>query len=84
MEENRTDSQIAKMLATQATLINEVSAMKDEIKKLHAEVLTIKEMSDAWRAVKTTGQFFKWLAGVGTGLAGVWLFMKAVGHEVLK
>ncbi len=67
-----------------ADLIDEVSGLKREIVALKGKVDETREIVQAWEAAKATGKFVKWLAGLGSGLAGLWIIAKAAGASFLK
>lgn len=79
-----TEPQMRKLLSAVATMTDQMSGMSREIAGLKQEVAEMKEIVAAWEAVKTGGKFVKWLAGVASGIAGMWLIAKAVGASMLK
>jgi hypothetical protein len=81
---DNTARQLQKLLTAVATLTDEVTDLKREINILKVEVAEAKDIVDAWQAVKTGGKFIKWLASIGSGVAGAWLFFKGYGVAALK
>ena len=77
-------SQMATLLSAVATLTDEVTSLKRTIGDLQTKVDATKELVEAWQAVKTGGKFVKWVAGVGSGIAGAWIVMKALGSAMVK
>ena len=75
------ESQLNKTLIA---LVDRVEALTGKVEGLETKIDEMKELNEAWSAVKTSGKFFRWIAGVASGLAGIWLIAKAVGREVLR
>ena len=78
------------MTAAENRLNHALVALAEQIEKLTAKVETLevkidemKELNEAWSAVKTSGKFFRWIAGVASGLTGAWLIAKAIGREMM-
>lgn len=78
------ERQLRELLTAVATMTDEVTALKRRVEDLSEKVKRTNDIVDAWQAVKTGGKFVTWIAGVGSGLAGVWLMVKAFGAAVMK
>lgn len=64
-----TDDTQAKLLSAVTTLTDEVQGLKGEVCDLKSDVREMREIVDAWGAVKTAGKFLKWLGGVVAAIA---------------
>lgn len=84
MSDEARDRQLQKLLSAVAALTDEVSELKREVAALKDKVNETRDIVEAWQAVKTGGRFVKWVAGVGSGVAGAWLVLKAFGAALLK
>lgn len=73
-----------KLLEAVAALTDEMQAVKREIHDVKTSVNESKEILEAWEAVKLGGRFVKWLAGLGSGIAGLWILAKALGSSFFK
>ncbi len=74
MSDNQT--QMQRLLSAVATMTDEVQGLKREVVDLTTSVNETKEIVKAWEAVKLGGKFIKWLGGLASFFAGVWLLMK--------
>lgn len=79
-----TQAQMNKLLEAVAALTDEMQAVKREIHDVKTSVNESKEILEAWEAVKLGGRFVKWLAGLGSGIAGLWILAKALGSSFFK
>ena len=79
-----TDAQHNRLNQSMIALIDEVQGLRRDMAAMKAELDEMKEMSEAWQAVKLGGKFVKWGAGIAMSFAGIWYFLKAIGREVLK
>ena len=87
MREQRdlTDANVAARLnKTLIVLVDQVELLAAKVDGLQTKIDEMKELNEAWAAVKTSGKFFRWIAGVASGLAGAWLIAKAIGREMLQ
>lgn len=81
---SETPGQMNKLLEAVAALTDEMQALKREIHDVKTSVNETKEIVEAWEAVKLGGRFVKWLAGLGSGIAGLWIMAKAIGMSWFK
>jgi hypothetical protein len=55
-----------------------------EMGTIRADVCETRELVEVWTAAKTFGKFVKWAAGLTTGLAGLWIVLKASAAAVVR
>lgn len=79
-----TPAQMSKLLSAVAVLTDEVAALARQIETLEQKVDETKDIVEAWEAVKVGGRFVKWLAGIGSAIAGLWILAKAVAVNMFK
>lgn len=63
-------------LAEVIEALKPLPGMKADIEAAKASTATVKEMVEAWNAVKTGGKFVKWIAPIIGGIAGGWAALK--------
>lgn len=73
-----------RLLSAVATMTDKVTELSHKITELEEQVSEMKEIVQAWEAMKTGGKFVKWLAGIGSGIAGLWILAKAIGANLFK
>jgi hypothetical protein len=57
--------------------------MQADIARAKADGAAVKEMVEAWNAVKTGGKFVKWIAPIIGGIAGGWAALKlGIAHFI--
>lgn len=79
-----TPAQMSKLLSAVAVLTDEVAALARQIETLEQKVNETKDIVEAWEAMKVGGRFVKWLAGIGSAVAGLWILTKAVAMNMFK
>ena len=79
-----TPTQLAKQVSAVAALTDEVQAIKRELREVRTTVDETKDLVQLWDAAKVAGRVVKWLAGFMSGLAGLWLLVKAAGINLFK
>lgn len=67
------DDKISKVLE----LLEPLPQMKADIETAMKDSETVKDLVQAWNAVKTGGKFVKWVAPVIGGIIGGWAALKA-------
>lgn len=50
-------------------LIEGVAKLTATVEPIRDDISTIKEMTGGWKAIGQIGRFFKWVSGVGAGVA---------------
>lgn len=64
---------------THADLLHELHAIRDEFSALKHEVAQMREVVDAWQAVKTGGKIVGWVAKLGTAVLALVVAIRSLG-----
>ncbi|MBD3744575.1 MAG: hypothetical protein IE932_00005 [Sphingopyxis terrae] len=72
-------AQLGEVIAALRTL----PEMKADIEATKADSASVKEIVEAWNAVKTGGKFVKWVAPIIGGIVGAWAALKlGINHFI--
>lgn len=71
-----TTQQMQKLLEAVATMTDKMTEMSHQLEELQKKVDETRDIVQAWEAVKVGGKFVKWMGGMATALAAMWLLMK--------
>lgn len=76
---------------TDHLLNNRIGAMEKKlddliraVDNLTTEVAETKEIVELWAAAKTAGRVIRWLAGIASSIAALWVITKSIGVGLLK
>lgn len=72
-----------KLLSAVATLTDEVQELKREVHDLRTAVSETSEIVKAWEAAKVGGKFIKWLGGLATAFAAIWLLLRVGAAQIV-
>lgn len=50
--------------------------MQEDLAKAKADSATVKEIVEAWNAVKTGGKFVRWIAPIAVSIGAAWAALK--------
>lgn len=68
---------IREQLEKVLTALEPLPQMKADIAIAKKDAETVKDLVEAWNAVKTGGKFIKWIAPIIGGLIGGWAALKS-------
>lgn len=55
---------------------DDLDDIKADVAEMKETLVAIKDMVEAWTAVKTAGRFIKWLGGIAAGIAAILVAVK--------
>lgn len=83
-EGSRQFALIEKQMSEVLAALKLLPDMQADIARAKADSATVKEILEAWNAVKTGGRFIRWLVPIIGGLGAAWATLKSGFWSILK